>query len=135
MPWALFSVVLCLYPWLGVLLVPVGGAADVCFLSPAGVRGDAGAEGAVGDILCWGRDGVGGGVVGDKSWLPSFQVTWLAGVVWMVLLGLASPVVSTVRASRVILGGWRFLWWSDGEVVVGVGAGWGLRLGGRRFWA
>ena len=33
-----------------------------------------------------------------------------------------------------ILGGWRVLWWSDGVGVVGVGAGRGLHLGGRRFW-
>ena len=32
-----------------------------------------------------------------------------------------------------ILGGWRVSWWSDGVGVVGVGAGRGLRLGGRRF--
>ena len=32
-----------------------------------------------------------------------------------------------------ILGGWRVSWWSDGVAVVGVGAGRGLRLGGRRF--
>ena len=32
-----------------------------------------------------------------------------------------------------ILGGWRVSWWSDGAGVVGVGAGRGLRLGGRRF--
>ena len=34
-----------------------------------------------------------------------------------------------------ILGGWRVWWWSDGVGVVGVGAGRGLRLVGRRFWA
>ena len=33
-----------------------------------------------------------------------------------------------------ILGGWCVSWWSDGVGVVGVGAGRGLRLGGRRFW-
>ena len=32
-----------------------------------------------------------------------------------------------------IFGGWRVSWWSDGVGVVGVGAGRGLRLGGRRF--
>ena len=32
-----------------------------------------------------------------------------------------------------ILGGWRVSWWSVGVGVVGVGAGRGLRLGGRRF--
>ena len=32
-----------------------------------------------------------------------------------------------------ILGSWRVSWWSDGVGVVGVGAGRGLRLGGRRF--
>ena len=32
-----------------------------------------------------------------------------------------------------ILGGWRVSWWSDGVGVVGVGAGRGLRLDGRRF--
>ena len=32
-----------------------------------------------------------------------------------------------------ILGGWRVSWWSDGVGVVGVGAGRGLRLGGRWF--
>ena len=32
-----------------------------------------------------------------------------------------------------ILGGCRVSWWSDGVGVVGVGAGRGLRLGGRRF--
>ena len=32
-----------------------------------------------------------------------------------------------------ILGGWRGSWWSDGVGVVCVGAGRGLRLGGRRF--
>ena len=32
-----------------------------------------------------------------------------------------------------ILGGWRVSWWSFGVGVVGVGAGRGLRLGGRRF--
>ena len=34
-----------------------------------------------------------------------------------------------------ILGGWRVSWLSDGVGVVGVGAGRGLRLGGRQFWA
>ena len=34
-----------------------------------------------------------------------------------------------------ILGGWRVSWWSVGVGVVGVGAGRGLRLGGRRFQA
>ena len=75
----------------------------------------------------------GGDVVGDVSWLPSFRVTSLAGMVCMVLWVLASPVVLTMRGSQVILGGCRFLWWSDGEGVVGVAAGWALRLGGRRF--
>ena len=32
-----------------------------------------------------------------------------------------------------LLGGWRVSWWSVGMGVVGVGAGRGLRLGGRRF--
>ena len=32
-----------------------------------------------------------------------------------------------------IVGGWRVSWWSDAVGVVGVGAGRGLRLGGRRF--
>ena len=32
-----------------------------------------------------------------------------------------------------IPGGWRVSWWSVGVGVVGVGAGRGLRLGGRRF--
>ena len=32
-----------------------------------------------------------------------------------------------------LLGGWRVSWWSVGVGVVGVGAGRGLRLGGRRF--
>ena len=32
-----------------------------------------------------------------------------------------------------ILGGWRVSWWFAGVGVVGVGAGRGLRLGGRRF--
>ena len=32
-----------------------------------------------------------------------------------------------------IPGGWRVSWWSDGVGVVGVGAGRGLCLGGRRF--
>ena len=123
------------------LLLPLGvgaaGAGGWCcrrlFVSPAGVGGDAGGEGAVGDILCSGRGGDGGGVVGDVSWLLSLRVTSLAGVVRMVLWVLALPVVSSVRASRVILGGWLFLWWSDGEGAVGLVAGWGLRLGGRPF--
>ena len=34
-----------------------------------------------------------------------------------------------------LLGGWRVSWWSVGVGVVGVGAGRGLHLGGRRFWA
>ena len=34
-----------------------------------------------------------------------------------------------------LLGRWRVSWWSDGVGVVGVGAGRGLRLGGRRFQA
>ena len=34
-----------------------------------------------------------------------------------------------------LLGGSRALWWSVGVGVVGVGAGRGLRLGGRRFQA
>ena len=34
-----------------------------------------------------------------------------------------------------ILGGWRVSWLSDGVGVVGVGAGRGLRLGGRWFLA
>ena len=34
-----------------------------------------------------------------------------------------------------ILGGWRVFSWSVGAGVVGVGAGGGLRLGGRRFGA
>ena len=61
------------------------------FAGPAGVRGDADGEGAVGDILCWGRGGDRGDFVGDVSWLLSFRVTLLAGVVGMVLwvLGLA----------------------------------------------
>ena len=88
-------------------------------------------------IYCAGVVGVGdgGGVVGDVSWLLSLRVTSLAGVVWMVLWVLASLVMLTVRVSQVILGGWRFLWWSDGEGIVGVRAGCGLCLGGRRFWA
>ena len=32
-PWALFSLCYC-YPWLGVLLVPGGGAAGVCLSVP-----------------------------------------------------------------------------------------------------
>ena len=32
-----------------------------------------------------------------------------------------------------ILGGWPVSWWSVGVGVAGVGAGRGLRLGGRRF--
>ena len=32
-----------------------------------------------------------------------------------------------------ILCGWRVSWWSDGVGVVGIAAGRGLRLGGRRF--
>ena len=32
-----------------------------------------------------------------------------------------------------ILGGWRVSWWSDAVGVVGVGAGRGLRSGGRRL--
>ena len=51
-------------------------------------------------------------------------------LVWIVLW-----VLPTVRVSQLILGGWRVSWWSDGVGVVGVGAGRGLRLGGRRFWA
>ena len=54
-------------------------------------------------------------------------------VVWIVLWVLASLVLPTVGVSQVILGGWRVSWWSDGVGVVGVGAGRGLRLGGRRF--
>ena len=34
-----------------------------------------------------------------------------------------------------LLGGWRVSWWSVGVGVVGVGAGCGLRLGGRRILA
>ena len=34
-----------------------------------------------------------------------------------------------------LLGGWRVSWWSAGVGAVGVGAGRGLRLGGRRFGA
>ena len=56
-PWALFS---------DVLFLPLaGGAAGAgwwccwrLFVSPAGFRGDAGGEGAIGDILCSGRGGV-----------------------------------------------------------------------------
>ena len=54
-------------------------------------------------------------------------------VMWLVLAVLASLVLPTVRVSQVILGGWRVSWWSDGVGVVGVGAGRGLRLGGRRL--
>ena len=54
-------------------------------------------------------------------------------VVWIVLWVLASLMMLTVRVSQVILGGWRVSWWSDGVGVAGVGAGRGLRLGGRRF--
>ena len=54
-------------------------------------------------------------------------------VVWIVPLVLALLVLRTVRVSQVILGGWRVSWWSYGVGVFGVGAGRGLRLGGRRF--
>ena len=122
----MFSVCCC-YPWLGARWVVL-----CLFASPAGVCGDADGEGAVGDILCRGRDVSGGSVVGDVSWRLFFRVTSLVGVVWIVLWVLASLVMPTVRVSQVILGGWRVLWWSDGVSVVGVGAGRGLRLGGWR---
>ena len=54
-------------------------------------------------------------------------------VVWIVLWVLVSLVFPTVRVSQVILGGWRVSSWFDGVGVVGVGAGCGLRLGGRPF--
>ena len=54
-------------------------------------------------------------------------------VVWILLWVSALLVLPTVRVSQVILDGWRVSWWSDGVGVVGVGAGRGLRLGGRRF--
>ena len=63
---------------------------------------------------------------------PGTSLVGLA-VVWIVLWVLASLVLPTVRVSQVILGGWRISWWSDGVGVVGVGAGRGLRFGGRRF--
>ena len=66
----------------------------------------------------------------DVSWLLSFRETSLTGVVWMVLWVLASLVLPMVRVLQVILAGWRFMWWSDGDGVVGVGAWCGLRLGG-----
>ena len=52
----------------------------------------------------------------------------------MVLWVLASLVMAMVKVSQVILGGWPFLSCSDGEGVVVVGAGCGLRLGSRWFW-
>ena len=114
---------------------PAGWRCWRLFPSPAGVRGDAGGEGAVGDILCWGCGGDGGSLVGDVSWLLSFLVTSLAGGGWMVLWVLALPVMPTVRASQMIPDGCRILWEADCEGVVVVGAGCGLRLRGRRFWA
>ena len=61
--------------------------------------------------------------------------TSLVGLVavWIVLWVLVSLVLPMVRVSQVILGAWRVSWWSDVVRVVGVGAGRGLRLGGRWF--
>ena len=94
---------------------PSGWRCWPLFASPAGVRGDV----AIQVIYCAGVCGDGGVVVGDVSWLLSFRVTSLAGMVWMVLWVLVSLVMPTVSVSHVILGGWRFLWWSDGEGVAG----------------
>ena len=87
--------------------------------SPAGARGDANSEGAIGDIRCLGV-GVGdaGDVVGDATWLlllPALstvkvlsvmvRVTSLAVVVSVVLRVLVSLVMPTVRVLHVM-----FLW-------------------------
>ena len=56
--------------------------------------------------------GDGGGVAGDVSWLLSFLVTSLAGVVLVVLWVLTSLVMPTVRVSQVML------WWLAFLVVV-----------------
>ena len=65
-------------------------------------------------IYCAGAVGAGdgGGVVGDASWLLSFRVTSLAGVVWVVLWVLGSLVMPTVRVLQVML------WWMAFLVVV-----------------
>ena len=54
-------------------------------------------------------------------------------VVWIVPWVLVALVLPKARVPYVLLGGWRVLWWSVGVGVVGVGAGRGLCLGGRRF--
>ena len=54
-------------------------------------------------------------------------------VVWIVPWVLVALVLPKARVPYVLLGGWRVSWWSVGVGVVGVGAGRGLCLGGRRF--
>ena len=54
-------------------------------------------------------------------------------VVWILPWVFGSLALPTVRVSQVLLGGWCVSWWSDGVGFVGVGAGRGLRLGGRQF--
>ena len=54
-------------------------------------------------------------------------------VVWIVPWVLVALVLPRARVPYVLLVGWRVLWWSVGVGVVGVGAGRGLCLGGRRF--
>ena len=110
-------------------LGPGGWRCWCLFASLAGVLGDANDEGAVGVILCRGHGGDGRGVVGDVPW---HVVGGVGGGVDSAL-GMASLVLPVVRVSQVMLGGWRVSWWYDGVDVYGVGAGRGLRLGGRGF--